>query len=118
MSRLLTPAEIEALRAADPFVPAPTETFLVTAEVGSAALPPETVASLQPGSVIPLRAARPGLVEIVANATVVGYGRLEEIRGALSVRVVSLARYDANASATAAAAASGRPGVSGKGGAR
>ena len=92
MSRLLTPAEIEALRAADPFVPAPTETFLVTAEVGTAALPPESIASLQPGSVIPLRAAKPGLVEIVANATVIGYGRLEEGRGGLSVRVVSLAR--------------------------
>jgi hypothetical protein len=92
MSRLLTPAEIDALRAIDAFVPAPTEGFLVTAEVGTASLSPETVASLQPGSVIPLRAAKPGLVEIVANATVVGYGRLEEVGGGLSVRVVSLAR--------------------------
>ena len=92
MSRLLTPAEIEALRAVDPFVPAPTETFLVTAEAGTAALSPETVASLEPGSVITLRAAKPGLVEIVANATVIGYGRLEERPGGLSVRVVSLAR--------------------------
>ena len=92
MSRLLTPAEIEALRAADAFVPAPTETFLVTAEVGTAALSPETVASLEPGSVIPLRAAKPGLLEIVANAMVVGHGRLVEGPGGLSVRVVSLAR--------------------------
>ena len=92
MSRLLTPAEIDALRAADSFVPAPTETFLVTAEVGTAALSPETVASLEPGSVIPLRAAKPGLLEIVANAMVVGHGCLVEGPGGLSVRVVSLAR--------------------------
>jgi len=92
MSRLLTPAEIEALRAADPFVPAPTETFLVTVEAGSAALAPDALASLEPGNVIPLRASKPGLVEIVANAVVVGHGRLEERQGALTVRVVSLAR--------------------------
>ena len=92
MSRLLTPAEIEALRAADPFGPAPTETVLVTAEAGTAAMAPEALASLEPGSVIPLRAAKPGLVEIVANAVVVGHGRLEERHGELTVRVVSLAR--------------------------
>jgi hypothetical protein len=92
MSRLLTPAEIEALRAADPFVPAPTEAFLVTVEAGTAALAPDALASLEPGSVIPLRASKPGLVEIVANAVVVGHGRLEERQGALAVRVVSLAR--------------------------
>jgi hypothetical protein len=92
MSRLLTPAEVDALRAADPFVPAPTETFLVTIEVGAASLAPAEVASLEPGSVIPIAAAKPGLVEIVANATVVGHGRLEERDGALAVRVVSLAR--------------------------
>jgi len=92
MSRLLTPAEIEALRAVEPFVAAPTETFLVTVEAGTAALAPDVVASLEPGSVIPLRAAKPGLVEIVANAVVVGHGRLEERQGELAVRVVSLAR--------------------------
>jgi hypothetical protein len=92
MSRLLTPAEIEALRAADPFVPAPTETFLVTVEAGSAALAHDALASLEPGNVIPLRASKPGLVEIVANAVVVGHGRLEERQGELAVRVVSLAR--------------------------
>jgi len=108
MSRLLTPAEIEALRAAEPFVSAPTETFLVTAEVGSASLAPEVVASLEPGSVIPLHAAKPGLVEIVANAVVVGHGRLEENAGGLSVRVVSLARATARRSV----------GNSGKGGIR
>lgn len=92
MSRLLTPAEIAALRAVEPFVPAPTETFIVTVEAGTAALAPEAVASLEPGSVFPIRAARPGLVEIVANAVVVGYGRLEQRDGDLAVRVVSLAR--------------------------
>lgn len=93
MSRLLTPAEIAALRTVDePFVPAPTETYTVTVEAGSAALAPEAVASLEPGSVFPIHAARPGLVEIVANAVVVGYGRLEQREGELAVRVVSLAR--------------------------
>ncbi|HEU4725774.1 MAG TPA: FliM/FliN family flagellar motor switch protein [Candidatus Eisenbacteria bacterium] len=92
MSRLLTPAEIAALRAVEPFVPAPTETFHVTIEAGTAALTPDAVASLEPGSVIPIRAARAGLVEIVANAVVVGYGRLESRDGDLSVRVVSLPR--------------------------
>ena len=93
MSRLLTPDEVAALRAADePFVPAPTETFTVTVEAGTMALSPEAVASLEPGSVFPVRAARPGLVEIVANAVVVGYGRLEQHDGNLAVRVVSLAR--------------------------
>ena len=92
MSRLLTPAEVAALRAAEPFVPAPTETFTVTVEAGNAALTPEAVASLEPGSVIRLQAARPGLVEIVANGVVVGYGRLEQREGAPVVRVVSLAR--------------------------
>jgi len=92
MSRLLTPAEIEALRAAEPFVPAPTETLHVTVEVGTAELASDAVASLEPGNVIPLRAARPGLVEIVANSVVVGYGKVEERDGRLAVRVVSLPR--------------------------
>lgn len=97
MSRLLTPAEIAALRAVEPFVPAPTETYTVTVEAGTAALAPEAVASLEPGSVFPIRAARPGLVEIVANAVVVGYGRLEQRDGDLAVRVVSLARLQTSA---------------------
>jgi flagellar motor switch/type III secretory pathway protein FliN len=91
MSRLLTPAEVEALRSADRFVPAPTETFHVTVEAGTAAIAPDALASLQPGSVIPLQAAKPGLVAIVANAVIVGHGRLEERQGTLAVRVVSLA---------------------------
>jgi hypothetical protein len=93
MSRLLTPAEIAALRAVDePFVPAPTETFTVTVEAGTAALTPDAVASLEPGSVFAVQAASLGLVEIVANAVAVGYGRLEQREGELVVRVVSLAR--------------------------
>ena len=96
MSRLLTPAEIEALRAVeDPFVPAPTETYLVTAELGTADLTPNAVASLEPGSVVPLRSEKLGLVTLVANAVVVGYGRVEEHDGALSIRVVSLPRANA-----------------------
>lgn len=96
MSRLLTPAEIAALRQAEPFVPAPVETFTVTIEAGTAALTPETVASFEPGTVFPIRTARPGLVEIVANAVVVGYGRLESRDGGLSVRVVSLPRLESS----------------------
>jgi hypothetical protein len=92
VSRLLTPAEIEALRANEPFVAAPAETFRVSAEAGSAEIAPEVVASLEPGSILRLRAAKPGLVEIVANAVVVGYGRLEEQDGMPVVRVVQLAR--------------------------
>jgi hypothetical protein len=92
MSRLLTPAEIEALRAAEPFVPAPTETLHVTVEAGTAELSPDAAASLEPGNVIPLRVAKPGLVEIVANSVVVAYGRVEERDGSLSVRIVSLPR--------------------------
>jgi hypothetical protein len=98
MSRLLTPAEIAALRAVEPFVPAPVETYTVTIEAGTATLTPEVVASLEPGSLFPIRAARPGLVEILANAVVVGYGRLESRNGDLQVRVVSLPRVQGNAS--------------------
>lgn len=96
MSRLLTPAEIEALRAVEPdfaapFVPAPTETYRLTAEAGFAEIAPAAIDALEPGSVVPLRAARPGLVEIVVNAVVVGYGRLETRDGEACVRVVQLA---------------------------
>jgi len=92
VSRLLTPAEVEALRATEAIVPAPTETYRVAVEAGYAELAPEAVAALEPGAVIHLDAARPGLVEIVANAVVVAYGRLEELDGRPSVRVVQLAR--------------------------
>jgi hypothetical protein len=91
MSRLLTPAEIEALRAAEPFVPAPSETYHVSVEAGAAEVTAADVEALEPGTVLPLRAAKPGLVEIVANAVVVAYGRLEETNGQLAVRVVQLA---------------------------
>ncbi|HEU4335264.1 MAG TPA: FliM/FliN family flagellar motor switch protein [Candidatus Eisenbacteria bacterium] len=101
MSRLLTPAEIEALRAAEPpaaapgadapFVAAPTETYRLTAEAGSAEIAPAALDQLEPGSVLPLSAAKPGLVEIVVNAVVVGYGRLEARDGEPCVRVVQLA---------------------------
>lgn len=101
MSRLLTPAEIEALRAVEPdfaashaaapFVAAPTETYRLTAEAGFAEIAPAAIDALEPGSVVPLRAARPGLVEIVVNAVVVGYGRLETRDGEACVRVVQLA---------------------------
>ena len=98
MSRLLTPAEISALRVMEPFVPAPVEAYTVTIEAGTASLTPEAVASLEPGSVFPIRATRPSLVEIVANGIVVGYGRLESRDGGLEVRVVSLPRTHGSAS--------------------
>lgn len=96
MSRLLTPAEIEALRAADPpaaapFVAAPTETYRLSVEAGSAEIDHAALAALEPGSVLSLHAAKPGLVEIVVNAVVVGYGRLEVRHGEPCVRVVQLA---------------------------
>jgi hypothetical protein len=91
MSRLLTPAELEALRAKEPFVPAPTETYRVSAEAGHAEIAPEAIEALEPGTVLPLTAAKPGLVAIVANAVVVAYGRLEQRDGAPVVRVVQLA---------------------------
>lgn len=96
MSRLLTPAEVEALRAgipgAEPFVPAPTETYVVTAELGTADLPPEAVAALEPGSIVRIHPERPGLVALVANAVVVGYGRVEVQDGEIAVRVMALIR--------------------------
>jgi len=92
VSRLLTPAEVEALRAREPHVPAPTETYRVAVEAGFAEIAPERIAALEPGSVIRLSVERPGLVEIVANAVVVAYGRLEDQDGQPSVRVVRLAR--------------------------
>jgi hypothetical protein len=96
MSRLLTPAEIEALRAAEPaadapYVAAPTETYHLTAEAGSAEIAPAALDQLEPGSVLSLQAAKPGLVEIVVNTVVVGYGRLETRDGEPCVRVVQLA---------------------------
>ncbi len=35
MARVLTPEEIEALRAAQPYIPAPSETYRVSVEAGS-----------------------------------------------------------------------------------
>jgi hypothetical protein len=92
VSRLLTPSEIDALRAREPFIPAPTETFRVSVEAGHADIAPEAVDALEPGSILRLTAAKPGLVEIVANAVVVAYGRIENQDGQSSVRVVQLAR--------------------------
>ena len=92
MSRLLTPEELKALRAVDPYIPAPTERFHIVVDAGHTDLPPEEVAALAPGSVIPLdrKAGQP--VEIVANAVTVAFGELVEVRGRVAVRVLSLER--------------------------
>jgi hypothetical protein len=90
MSRLLTPAEIEALRADLPFIPAPRESFHIVVDAGHADLLPEQVDDLKPGDVIVLDRHADGVVEIVANAVTVAYGTLVELEGRAAVRVVSL----------------------------
>ena len=90
MSRLLTPQEIEALRADLPFVAAPREMFHIVVDAGHADLDPEQVADLKPGDVIALDRHASGVVEIVANAVTVAYGALIEVDGRAAVRVVSL----------------------------
>ena len=92
MSRLLTPEELRALRAVDPYIPAPTERFHIVVDAGHTDLAPEEVSALAPGSVIRLdrKAGQP--VEIVANAVTVAHGELVEIGGRVAVRVLSLER--------------------------
>lgn len=92
MSRLLTPEEIEALRADQPYIPAPRERYHIVIDAGHADLDPELVEDLKPGDVITLDRHHEGVVEIVANAATVAYGTLIEIDGRAAVRVVSLAR--------------------------
>ena len=90
MSRLLTPEELKALRAVDPYIPAPTERFHIVVDAGHTDLAPEEVAALAPGSVIPLDRKVGHPVEIVANAVTVARGELVEVRGRVAVRVLSL----------------------------
>ena len=90
MSRLLTPEEIQALRADLPFVPAPRERFHVVVDAGHADLLPEQVDDLKPGDVIVLDRHANGVVEIVANGVTVAYGTLIDVDGRAEVRVVSL----------------------------
>jgi len=88
MSRVLTPEELEALRANAPYIPAPRERFRVSVEAGSTELLPDQVGALKPGDVIPLerRAGEP--VEILANAVPVALGVLTTQGGLAAVRVV------------------------------
>ena len=90
MSRLLTPEELKALRAAEPYIPAPSERFHIVVDAGHADLAPEELAALAPGSVIPLDRASGHPVEIVANAVTVARGELVEVRGRVAVRVLTL----------------------------
>ena len=96
MSRLLTPEEIEALRADLPYVPAPREHFHIVIDAGHADLDPELVADLKPGDVIALDRHAQGVVEIVANGVTVAHGTLIEIDGRAAVRVVSLLHASKN----------------------
>jgi flagellar motor switch protein FliM len=90
VSRLLTPEELKALRATEPYIPAPTERFRIVVDAGHADLAPEEVEALAPGSVIPLDRKAGHPVEIVANAVTVARGDLVEIGGRVAVRVRSL----------------------------
>ena len=91
MSRLLTPEEIQALRADLPFIPAPREHLHIVVDAGHADLLPEQVDDLKPGDVVLLDRHANGVVEIVANAVTVAYGTLVDVEGRAAVRVVSLA---------------------------
>lgn len=87
MSRVLTPEEIEALRAG-PFIPAPREQFRVSVEAGSIQLMPSEVESLAPGDVLPLERREHEPVEILANGVPVALGELTTLEGLAAVRVV------------------------------
>ena len=90
MSRLLTPQEIEALRAVEPYVPAPRERFHVVVEAGHAELTPDEISALQPGDFVTLDRVTSQPVDVVANAVVVARGYLAERNGRAAVRIVSL----------------------------
>lgn len=90
MSRLLTPEEIKALLAVEPYVLAPREQFHIVVDAGHADLTPEQVSNLAPGVVIPLSRKSGQPVEIVANAVTVARGELVEVGGRVAVRVLSM----------------------------
>ena len=90
MSRLLTPEELEALRSAEPYIPAPRERYYVVIDAGHAELTSEEIAALQPGDFVMLDRATSQPVELVANAVTVARGYLAERNGRAAVRIVSL----------------------------
>ena len=90
MSRLLTPEELKALLAAEPYVPAPMERFHIVVDAGHADLTHQELQALAPGSVILLNRKAGHPVEIVANAVTVARGELVETGGRAGVRVLSL----------------------------
>lgn len=94
MSRLLTPEEIEALRADAPYVPAPRERYHLVVDAGHADLNQEELDALRAGDVIPLTRAALSPVEVVANGTTVAYAELIAIEGRAAVRVIALAGMD------------------------
>ncbi len=90
MARLLTKEEIQALSAAEPYIPAPTERYRVSVEAGSTELTPEEIENLAPGDVIALECRSGEPVEILANAVPVALGELTVRKGLKAVRVVRL----------------------------
>lgn len=92
MSRLLTHAEIEALLASGPIVPAPTERLQIVIEAGRTAIPFADLPSLTPGALLPLDRASGDPVEVVANGTTIAYGHILAAEGRLCVRIVTLAK--------------------------
>jgi len=92
MSRLLTHAEIEALLASGPIVPAPTERLQVVIEAGRAEIAFADLPSLAPGALLPLDRASGDPVDVVANGTTIAYGTLLAAKGRLCVRIVRVAK--------------------------
>lgn len=91
MSRVLTPEEIEALRA-ESFIPAPRERYRVSVEAGSTDLTPQQIAALRPGAIIPLERRAYDPVEILANAVPVALGELIVQDDLAAVRVTRVLR--------------------------
>ena len=92
MSRLLTHAEIEALLASGPTVPAPTERLRIVIEAGRTEIPFGELPSLTPGALLPLDGAPGDPVQVIANGTTIAQGRLLTSEGRLCVRIVTLAK--------------------------
>ncbi|TMQ60584.1 MAG: hypothetical protein E6K76_00905 [Candidatus Eisenbacteria bacterium] len=92
MSRLLSHAEIEALLASGPMVPAPTERLRIVIEAGRAEIPFGALPSLTPGTLLPLDGAPGDPVQVVANGTTIAHGHLVASEGRLCVRIETLAK--------------------------
>lgn len=92
MARVLTQEEIEALRAAEPYIPAPTERYQVFVDAGRTELLPDALEGLERGSVLLLDRSIGDPVLIVANAVTIAEGDLITVGGRAAVRVTSVSR--------------------------